>query len=276
MLVNFNGRFIPREQATIALNDSALLYGDSLFETFRADRKKIQLLSEHLDRLCLSARLLDFPCDRAALEKALAQMENALTWPHSRLRLTLGRGPAHGFQLADGSASWFCLTATEAHPPTETDRETGAACVTAPNRRSNPLDHLPQMKRGNHADCLYAADLARKKGAREALFVEEGCYIEGATSNLFALFDDRLHTPPIDRLVLAGVTRREILAAAIEYGLHVTEKALPLGDLLQADEIWLCNAMIELLPVVSIDGRNVKRGTRWREIHTLYKQRTET
>lgn len=276
MLVNFNGEFIPREHARIALTDSALLYGDSLFETMRAEKNRILLAKEHLDRLSLSARLLDFPCDRATIEKALQQMEPALTADVSRLRLTLGRGPAQGFHLPEGKESWFCLTAVAAQTLDVKTREAGASCVLAPNHRCNPLDHLPQMKRGNHADCLYAADFARKQNAREALFVQDGRIIEGSSSNIFALYDNRLHTPPIDRLVLAGITRREILSSAIEFGLHVTEKALQLEEMLDADEVWLSNAMIELLPVASIDGNPVKRGGRWREIYSLYKQRTET
>jgi nucleotide-binding universal stress UspA family protein len=80
----------------------------------------------------------------------------------------------------------------------------------------------------------------------------------------------------VHRLVGQGSIHREIIAAATEYGLHITEKALSLSDLYNADEIWLSNAMVELLPVSSIDGIAVNRGARWREILSLYKQRTET
>lgn len=276
MLVSFNGQFIPREEARVALNDTALLYGDSLFETLRAEHQRILLQKEHLDRLCLSAKLLDFPCERPRLEAALAQMGAVLQHEVSRLRLTLGRGPAQGFCLPGNQDGWFYLSAVAAQPPGAEEREAGAICVSAPNRRSNPLDHLPQMKRGNHTDCLYAADYARKKGAREALFVEDDLVIEGSSSNIFALRGEELFTPPLGRLVLAGVTRRELMSAAVEYGLRVTEQALSRDALCEADEVWLSNAMVELLPVATIDGRPLKRGSLWREIYHLYKQRTET
>ncbi len=276
MLVNFNGRFIPHEAASLPLNDTALLYGDSLFETMRAEKNRVLLQKEHLDRLCLSAHLLELPCERPRLEAALSQMAAALKADVSRLRLTLGRGPAQGFKLPTGQDSWFALSAVAATPPDAAERESGAVCVSAPNSRSNPLDHLPQMKRGNHADCLYAADFAHKHNAREALFVDRGLIIEGSSSNIFALFGDQLYSPPAGKLVLAGVTRREIISAAIEFGLQITEEALPLDRLLDADEIWLSNAMIELLPVARIDGQAAKRGSLWKKIHQLYKQRTET
>jgi len=276
MLVNFNGRFIPHEDAHLPLWDTGLLYGDTLFETFRAEKNRILLQKEHLDRLCLSAQLLCFPCDRSPIETALTQMAAALKQDVSRLRLTLGRGTTQGFKLANGEDSWFSLTAVAATPFSAAEREAGATCVSAPNSRSNPLDHLPQMKRGNHADCLYAADYALKHNAREALFVDQDLVIEASCSNIFALFEEQLYTPPTGKLVLAGVTRRQIISTAIEYGLIIKEEALPMKTLLTADEIWLTNALTELLPISSIDGQAVKRGNLWREIHPLYKQRTET
>ncbi len=276
MLVNLNGHFIPREDARLSFADTGLLYGDTLFETLRAERNRILLSKEHLDRLCLSARLLEFPCERPKLEAALSLMSAALKHEVSRLRLTLGRGSAPGFYLADGSDSWFLLTAVAATPVTTDERGVGADCILAPNSRSNPLDHLPQMKRGNHADCLYAADFARHHHAREALFVDQGLVIEGSSSNIFARFGEQLYTPPPGKLVLAGITRRQLISTAIEYGLEIYEEALPLERLLTADEIWLSNAMVELLPVTAINRQPVARGTLWQEIHPLYKQRTET
>jgi len=276
LLVNLNGRFIPHEDASVPLNDSGILYGDTLFETFRADRNQIRLQKDHLDRLCLSARLLEFPCDRDRIELALVQMSAALKNEVSRLRLTLGRGPTQGFKLPSGSDCWFALTSAAATPIHQTDRNRGATCICAPNSRSNPLDHLPQMKRGNHADCLYAADFAHKHNAREALFLEKGKIIEGSSSNIFALFGEQLYTPPIDKLVLAGVTRHHIISTAIEFGLQVNEEALSLERLYESDEIWLSNAMVEILPVTSIDGQSINRGRLWNNILTLYKQRTET
>lgn len=276
MLVSLNGRFIPYEDALLPMSDTALLYGDSLFETFRAEKNQILLQKEHLDRLCRSAQLLEFPCDRPRLEAALSQMSAVLKDEVSRLRLTLGRGPSHGFKLAKGENCWFALTAVTATSPSNDERETGVSCVTAPNCRSNPLNHLPQMKRGNHADCLYAADFADKHNAHEALFIEQGLVIEGSSSNIFVRFAEKLYTPPVSKLVLDGVTRREIISTAIEYGLQVAEEALPIERLLEADELWLSNAMVEILPVASIDRQAIKLGKLWQKIHPLYKQRTET
>ncbi|HKJ05814.1 MAG TPA: aminotransferase class IV [Geopsychrobacteraceae bacterium] len=274
MLVNVNGRFIPCEQASLSINDAGFLYGDTLFETLKARENRILLMHEHLDRLELSARRLNFPCPREQIETALRQMAAGLTASVSRLRLTLSRGSCSGFRLPETEQGWFLLTAVDAKEQTTMDRERGATCVLAPNRRSNPLSHLPQMKRGNHADCLYAADYARQKGAREALFVDEDQQVlEGSSSNIFALCDGKLITPPLGFLILGGVMRQQLFGAATELGVVVVERNLPLKELYEAEEVFLCNSLIELLPIDTIDGRKIKRGTFWRELLQTSQQR---
>lgn len=264
MIVNLDGAFVALEQACLPVGDGALLFGDSLFETLKAYGRKICFIEEHLDRLTLSARLLDFPANRARLHQALLETAERLPWPVSRLRLTLTRGEMAGFEPCSETGR-FVITAVPYREPGAAERQTGAACLWAPNQRVNPLSHLPQMKRGNYADCLYAAQFARRHGAREALFrTPAGEVLEGATSNLFIVRDGRLLTPPAGDLVLAGILRRQTLQAAAELGLPTLEAAITETDLLTADEAFLSNALIDLLPVAAVAGQALRRGP-WAE-----------
>jgi branched-chain amino acid aminotransferase len=262
MIVNLDGAFISPEEACLPLDDGAVLFGDTLFETLKAKGGRIRFLEEHLDRIELAARLLAFPFERQKVRQALLDATQRLAAPVARLRLTLTRGSCIGLQLPPTEQGRFFILARPYAEPTESERAAGAACVIAPNRRVNPLSHLPQMKRGNYADCLYAADFARRRGAHEALFVSaEGCVLEGATSNLFALQRDVLITPPAGELVLAGIMRRQVLRAAATLGLRVEERALPLDELFAVDEAFLSNSLIDLLPVGRLEGRSLRRGT---------------
>ena len=277
MLVCLNGTFIPHEEAKLPINDGGFLYGDTLFETLKARGKKILLPAEHLDRLELSAKLLNFACPRRQIETSLQQLENALSAPISRIRLTLGRGSCQGLLFPHTSEGYFLLTATPMTELSAEERNLGASCALAPNKRVNPLDHLPQMKRGNYADCLYAANYARGKGAREALFVDpEGYLLEGATSNLFAIIEQRLVTPPTDKIVLAGVMRRQIIDTAAELGITVVERRLQLEEIFTAEEAFLSNSLIDILPISAIAGKPVARGERWKIIFTTLRMRIET
>ena len=268
MLVCINGKFIPDEEARVAVNDGAFLYGDSLFETMKARRHHILLLDQHLDRIEQAAALLDFPCSRADIETACGELAATLTSPATRIRLTLSRGPSNGLLYPDPDQGWFLISAA---PYTEIDdhsRSQGINCCLAPNRRVNPFSHLPQIKHGNYADCLYARNYARRKQAAEALFIDgEHNLLEGATSNLFAMIDNQLITPPLGNLVLNGIMRRQVLDAAKELDISCTERPLPLADALNADETFISNSLIDILPVKSIDGHQIKTGERWKEIH---------
>jgi branched-subunit amino acid aminotransferase/4-amino-4-deoxychorismate lyase len=256
MIVNIDGSFIDPKSLPAARRRRRALRRH-LFETLKARDGRIRFLDEHLDRIELAARLLVFPSSASGPGGASGNGATAGR-PRRRLRLTLTRGPF----THPAAASH---TGTLLHPPalpepTASERAVGATCVVAPNRRVNPLSHLPQMKRGNYADCLYAADFARRRGAREALFGSaEGCVLEGATSNLFALQGDVLVTPPAGELVLAGIMRRQVLRAAAGLGLQVKERDLPLDELFAADEVFLSNSLIDLLPVSQLEGAPAPR-----------------
>ncbi|MBE0597449.1 MAG: aminotransferase class IV [Desulfuromonadales bacterium] len=273
MIINLNGQFVEPAEATWPLEDGARLYGDTLFETMLARGERIVALDAHLDRLQLSAHLLGFPCDRGRLEAACRETAARLRTPTSRLRLTLSRGPFSGLAFPPADAGHFALSARPYEEPTEVERAAGVVCLLAPNRRVNPLSHLPQMKRGNYADCLYAANAVRARGAREALFCEpDGRLLEGATSNLFVLLDGRLLTPPAGDLVLAGTMRRRVLQAAAAAGIPTEDSDLPLEQLWRAQEAFLTNALLGLLPIASLEGRPIGRGDRWRQLQAVVSQ----
>jgi branched-chain amino acid aminotransferase len=261
MIINLNGQMVPESEATLPLDDSAVLFGDSLFETMKAVAGVVEFESEHLDRLQLSAGLLAFPFDRPQVQQALRDTVGKLATPLARLRLTITRGPLPGLVLPDRQAGTFFIIARPYQEPGAEERQRGADCLFAPNRRVNPLSHLPQMKRGNYADCLYAADFARRRGAREALFVgADGLLLEGATSNVFLLIDGQLVTPTAGELVLPGIMRRQVLAAAARLGLPAVEREVASAELFQAEEVFLSNSLIGLLPVASIEQRPLRRG----------------
>ncbi|MGE4543621.1 MAG: aminotransferase class IV [Pedobacter sp.] len=261
MIVNLDGTFIADDQTGLPVDDGAILFGDTLFETIKVRHNTILLAEAHLDRIQMSAALLDFPCDRDAIRTAQQQTAKQLPWPVARMRLTLSRGRCKGLQPPPKENARTLITASAYVEPDENQIRSGANCVFAPNRRVNPLSHLPQMKRGNYADCLYAARFAQAKGAREALFCnDEGHVLEGATSNLFIVKDNILITPEAGEVVLAGIMRRHILQIAKTLGLATEERPISKKDLILADEAFLSNALIDIMPIARIEATEIKRG----------------
>lgn len=260
MLFNLNGEWLEPATATIPLDDGGLLYGDSLFETIRVRNREILLLKDHLDRLELSCRLLNFPWKRDRINSALTELEEKFTEGTHRVRLTLSRGRSIGLAAPPAESCWFSLSCSEYIDPTEDEQDRGIDVVFAPNRRVNPLSHLPQLKRGNYADCLYAARYARQHGAREALFREpDGTILEGATSNLLIYRDGTLSTPSPGPQILAGVMLGQIRATAPALSLDFREDLITEATLISADEVMICNSLIGVLPLHSLSGRALSR-----------------
>lgn len=261
MIVNLQGAFVEPDQAGISFSDGAFLYGDSLFETLKARRAHILFLDEHLGRLDASARLIDFPFDRKAAEKALRETAALIEAPCARLRLTLSRGSFQGLTFPPEESAYFLVTGAPYEEPDDKARNRGISCVLPPNQRVNPLSHLPQLKRGNYADCLYAARYARSLGAGEALFTTpNGLLLEGAVSNLFILSGGTLITPRTDHIVLPGIMRRQVLLAAERLGIPALEQDIPRDELFGADEAFLTNSLMDLMPIASVEDRSLRRG----------------
>jgi len=256
----------PAETPVITAADGGFLYGDTLFESLLVRAGQPLFLREHLDRLELSAHLSEFPFDRKTIAELVKSSLALSPYATGRLRLTLSRGEFQGLGFPV-TASRPLLTLAPHVELTNEQRSTGWRAVGAPNQRVNPLSHLPQMKRGNYADCLYACNHARQCGADEALFfTPERLLLEGSISNVFLVRDGQLRTPHLGGLVLAGVIRKQLLALAGEAGLEAIESEIKETDLFTAEEVLLCNSLMLIVPLVELDGRPLPRGECWREL----------
>lgn len=273
-LICQNGRIIPAEEALLHVNDGGFLFGDSLFETLKANYQQLILADRHLDRLAESARQLDFPCERQALEDALHQLAELLEAPISRVRLTISRGPQKGLAWPENTPGHSLITAVPYQEPDQGLCSQGISCIAAPNQRVNPFHPLPQLKHGNYADCLYAYNRARQAGADEALFMtNDGLVLEATTANIFALIEDRLVSPPPGHLVLDGIMRREVVKTAEQLGIPTVERDLRRQELLTAQEVFLTNSLIDILPVASFDSHSLSRGQCWSTLLKTLRER---
>jgi branched-chain amino acid aminotransferase len=132
-----------------------------------------------------------------------------------------------------------------------------ATVVVAPWPR-NERSPLAAAKTTACVDNVLAFEYARECGATEALFLntrDEVC--EGSRTNVFAVCDGQLVTPPLSAGCLAGVTRALIL----EFG-GAVEATLRLPQIMAASEAFLSSALRGAQPVAAIDGIALGRGVR--------------
>ncbi|TAK56459.1 MAG: branched-chain amino acid aminotransferase, partial [Dehalococcoidia bacterium] len=136
----------------------------------------------------------------------------------------------------------------------------GASAVVADVRR-NETSPLSRLKTLNYLNNLLARRAARAAGADEALFLNtRGDVAEGAASNVFIVRGRELLTPPASAGALPGIARATVLELAPTLGLTPRESTLTLDSIRTADEAFLTNSLMEVLPLVRLDGAPIAGG----------------
>lgn len=237
-----DGRPLDPEAPALPANLPGVLRGEGIFEAFLAeDGEPTPFLSEHAARLAHSARCMGFDLGGLGLEEELGQFLPHLPRGAVRVRYTVFRG------LGERLVRVWTAGARE-QPPAE------VALSIQPFRR-DPLDPLVSAKTISRAGSQRARRLAEEAGAWEALLpTSDGDLAECTSCNLFLWRDQVLETPGEDRGILCGVTRGAILRGCRRLGLPVREGRVELEQLRAADEVYVSNAVIGVIPVRRILG----------------------
>ncbi|HXX37256.1 MAG TPA: branched-chain-amino-acid transaminase [bacterium] len=259
-----DGRFVPKEQATVSVYDHGFLYGDGVFEGIRAYQGRIFKLREHVERLFESAHTLGIkiPMTREAVADAIVETvrRSGLQDAYIRPIVSRGRGDL-------GIDPRKCPTATvviivdtiQLYP--ETAYQNGLKLITT-STRMRPLDVLnPRVKTCNYLSNIMARLEANLAGADEGLMLTaDGHVAECTADNVFVVKRGRVSTPPVHLGILQGVTRQTVLDLCHEMGIPAEEQTLSLHDIYTADECFLTGTGAELGPVVQVDGRTIGTG----------------
>ena len=264
VVVLMNGRPVPPESATVSVFDRGFLYGDSIYEVVRTYGGIPFELDLHLTRLGSSADLIGMrvPVSPAALN---AEVSTAIAIAaqgelYIRMVITRGGGPI-GLDPALATEPVRLIIVQPLNPPT-TQQYTEGVHVFIPTVRRNLKAAVdPRAKTGNYLNSVLALGEAKKQGAYEAVMLDHtGLVTEGSSSNVFAVFGDRLVTPPLELGLLAGVTRSVVLDIAADAGLRPLEAPLSEASLIGADEVLLTSTIREILPVVRVNESPVAQG----------------
>ncbi len=256
MKIFLNDKIIDDAEAHLSVSDSGFLYGMGLFETMRCTGGKVFALDDHLARLSNSAKELAInnPYIKEYVADAIEQTLEANNLTDARLRLTLTNGP-----MAEGNEgkATLLITATRFEPYPAEYYQKGAGVVLT-EFRQNGADPTMRHKTTNFFSRLLALNIAHKKKAAEALwFTTDNRLAEGCVSNVFLVKDSALYTPTLDTPVLPGIMRKTVCEIAKAESIKLVEKDLTIKDLLAADEVFLTNVIMLILPVVAVEAHTV-------------------
>jgi len=253
-----NGRLVDPAEARVSIFDHGLLYGDGVFEGLRFYGGRIFRLVPHLERLERSAASIELaiPHSRDELRAALGAVVARAGVPDGYVRLVVTRG--EGDLGLDPRSCKRPTTFLAAAPLRVFPDGGGVAVVVASTRQAGPDVVDPRIKSLNYLNRLLARLEAIRAGADEAIMLNaRGLIAEGTTDNVFLARDGALLSPPACDGALEGITRGVVFDLARELGIPVREESLGTYDLRVADEVILVGTGAGLVPVRSVDGREL-------------------
>jgi branched-chain amino acid aminotransferase len=274
-VVFFNGEFIPESQAKISIYDSALMFGDMVFEMTRSFNGNQWKLREHLERLYLGIKILRIP-----LKMEINEMEDAVYQTieknkpnfneddEHRVLIDVTRGllslyhgidgtePGPNVIIADFPLRWTIQGCSKLY-------EAGINLVI-PSQRAIP-SHLMEPKIKNRSRLFYLManiEVSLFKGENNwALMIDpDGFITEGTGSNFFMVKDNVLFTPE-GRNVLRGITMQTVIDdLAPKLNIDVVKTNIEPFDVYDADEAFLTSTPFCLIPAVKLNGLKIGNG----------------
>ena len=258
-----NGEWMDRSGAKVSVFDHGLLYGDGCFEGLRFYNCTPFRLGQHLARLERSAKALslELPYSLKEMDDAICECitRSGLINGYIRLVVTRGEGDL-------GLDPRKCARPTVVIIPAELDlvgddqRNAGIKLATSSVRRTVGSGLDPRVKSLNYLHSILARIEAIASGADEAILLNQnGFVVECSAENLFIVRGGKVFTPPLSDGPRAGITRETILELCAGIPLDVVEEPMTTYDLYNADECFLCGTGARLIPVRSIDGREIRK-----------------
>ena len=275
-IVYINGLFWAIDKATISVLDRGFTYGDGLFETMRSYSGKIFRLECHLDRLLLSARsiFIDLPMTKNEIRSAINASIELNKLSNSIVRLTITRGeqdPGLNIDYSAPPTVVIIVRPTKVISKNVYKKGIGIKLYKKSAIRTQGISN--QIKSCNYLSNILLREKAIKEGFFEAILLDNNNNAtEGTISNIFIIKNNQLRTPSLNEFVLGGIIRKSILDICRANNISFKETAITEKDLYEADEIFLTNSGIEVLPVSNINHRNLKDinpNSMTTRIHTL-------
>ncbi|MCG3128595.1 MAG: Branched-chain-amino-acid aminotransferase [Phycisphaerae bacterium] len=272
--VCLNGEVLPASEASVSVFDSGFTQGVGLFETMRARGRRVFRLGAHLDRLARSARTLGWTTipDVDEMRSSVGRVIAAGGAADQRVRLTVTTGTLRA--TGDEQPRLTYVATSAANMPYPAEYFQRGVTVTISRYRQSAFDPTTGHKTTSYIARLASLREAYERQCFEALwFTIDNTLAEGAISSVFLVRDEALLTPPVTTPVLPGITRGVLLELAVEHRIAFREQSLTIDDLLGADEIFLTNSMMGLMPVVRIERAVIgdeKPGPLTRRLAGLY------
>ena len=263
MFAFINDRKVRETEAFVPIFDRGFLYGDGVFETLRVYNGKVFRVDAHLVRLFNNLKRLEIssPFASPEIRQNILQLicDNGVRDGFVRLLITRGTSD---FGLATLTAHDPLLVIyAHNHAPPSPERYKKGIAVVVSRVRSNAQSEMEITKTICRVHHVLAKMEAEKAGVDDAVMLNtDGHLAEGTTSNLFLVKNGAVLTPPVSDGLLPGITRAGIREVSDSLDVPFKEQQLKPEQLFDADEAFLSSTLIELMPIVTVDGKKIGNG----------------
>jgi branched-chain amino acid aminotransferase len=267
-VVYLNGTFVPEQEAKISIYDSALMFGDMVFEMTRSFKKQQFKLREHLQRLLAGIKILRIPLtmdmnsiERACLETIERNDPCFKKTDEHRLMINISRGPLGIYApIFDGKCRPTVVIAD--FPLKWTVQGMGKLFdiginAVIPSQRAIPASLLDSKIKNRSRIHYQMANIEASlfKGENNwALLLDPDGYIAEGTGDNFFIVKDGVIITPEGRNILRGISRAYIFDLAEQLKLRCIEKNIEPYDVYNADEAFMTGTPFCILPVTSLNG----------------------
>ncbi|MBL7151582.1 MAG: aminotransferase class IV [Candidatus Omnitrophica bacterium] len=237
-------------EAKVSVLEPGFLYGAGLFETMRSCNNKIVYLDAHLQRIKDSSRLINlgFPFTLSGLKRIIQEAVRINGFADSYVRLTL-------WEAGKGASASVIVKKYRPYPAAKYC--VGFRGCIGPYRQG--IDSgFPRVKSTSYLFYRLSLKDARRRGFDEAVILNSlGFIVEGSRTNIFFVKDGELFTPALECGGLAGITRSAVFGLCASSHIKVYEGKFSPADLYAADEAFLTNSLMGIMPLASFEAKPI-------------------
>lgn len=274
--VYFNGEFVDEADAKLSIYDSALMFGDMIFEMTRSFNKKQFKLREHIDRLYASAKYLQIGLEEQMSKEEMVEAVNKtieINEPifekddEHRIMIDVTRGLLGLYEDVVGTRKGlnviiadFPLRWTVASMGMLFDKGINAII---PSQRAIPASLIdPKVKNRSRIHYLMAnIQVSGYEGDNNwALLLDTDNFVAEGTGDNFFIVKDEVVITPEPRNILRGISREYVFELCGQMGMEYREKNIDVYDVVNADEAFMTGTPFCILPVTSLSGDRIGSG----------------
>lgn len=257
MQVFLNDAYLEEDAARISPLSPGFMYAYGVFETIRVSGKQALFLDQHYTRMVRALSILGMTCpyQESDLQPIIGKLLELNCVSEGFVKVVCSKPTPK--KVPHQEADILILTGTKIY---KEEYATGFKLCLADARR-NEFSKIVGIKSMNYTENVLEKEAAVQKGFHEALFLNtQGQIAEGCVSNIFWVKDGIVYTPSLRCGILEGTARARVIKKCAALQIPVQEGVYGLEELLSADELFLTNALMDIMPVSLLEDKDFDIG----------------